>query len=81
MARADTLLCFIEVKTRRLSRWSGRPADAVTPAKRQRLLRTAQDYLHQLGQPELTYQFDIVEVVYSGRQLVEVRHLPNAFQH
>lgn len=80
VARDDTMICFVEVKTRRLSRWLSRPAEAVTAGKRQRLQRSAGHYLQQIGHPELTFRFDIVEVIYDGRKPVDVRHLPDAFR-
>ncbi len=80
VARDGSVLCFVEVKTRQASRWPGRPADAVDRGKRQRLMRTASRYRRSLPCPDVAYRFDIVEVIYAGRRLVEVRHLPQAFQ-
>jgi putative endonuclease len=80
VARDGTVLCFVEVKTRQASRWPGRPADAVDHSKRLRLARTARQYLRRLAKPEVAYRFDIVEVIYAGRKLAAVRHLPGAFQ-
>ncbi|NMA40135.1 MAG: YraN family protein [Lentisphaerae bacterium] len=79
VARDGAVLCFVEVKTRQASRWPGRPADAVDRSKRLRLARTARQYLRRLGSPEIEHRFDIVEVVYAGRNLTAVTHLPDAF--
>ncbi len=79
VARDGVVLCFVEVKTRQASRWPGRPADAVDRGKRQRLVRTARQYLRRLAEPEVAHRFDIVEVVYAGRNLATVTHLPGAF--
>ncbi|HOG51034.1 MAG TPA: YraN family protein [Lentisphaeria bacterium] len=79
VARDGAVLCFVEVKTRQASRWPGRPADAVDRSKRLRLARTARQYLRRLTEPDIAHRFDIVEVVYAGRNLAKVTHLPDAF--
>ena len=77
--REGTTLVVAEVKTRHRQRfWE--PADAVDAAKRKNLIRTAAVYLKQLGSPELQVRFDIVEVIFEGGELQEVRHLRNAFR-
>ena len=70
-------LVFVEVKTRSGEEF-GRPLDAVDKKKRQLILRGAMKWLHLLGMPDITYRFDVVEVVV-GRSR-EVRHIENAFQ-
>jgi len=78
VARDDTTLCFIEVKTRH-RRGSTRPADAVGREKRRRIIRAARQYLHDIGRPAIAYRYDIVEVVFDRRRLGTVRHWPGAF--
>ncbi len=78
VARDDVTLCFIEVKTRR-RRPGSRPAEAVGPHKRRRIVRAAQEYLHALGRPSVLYRYDIVEVVFDGPRLRTLRHWPAAF--
>ena len=73
----DTL-CFVEVKTRRRAIQS-RPADAVGKAKRRRIIRAAKHYIRELGYPDITYRYDIVEVVLDGVVLRDVRYWQNAF--
>jgi putative endonuclease len=74
--RRHNELVFVEVKTRR-SEHFGRPADAVDRKKRSLIIRGAMKWLHMLGMPDITYRFDIVEVVVGPP--LEVRHLENAF--
>jgi len=78
VARADAVLCFVEVKTRHRRRHA-RPADAVGREKRRRIIRAARRYRRELGWPAVIYRYDIVEVVLSGRRLREVRYWPAAF--
>ena len=78
VARDGSILCFIEVKTRRRSARS-RPADAVTKEKQKRIIRTAKSYLRQIGNPGIIYRFDIVELVVNGHKPIEGRYWPNEF--
>ena len=78
IARDMSILCFIEVKARRRSSKS-RPADAVTPEKKRRIIRTAKRYLNQLGNPPVIYRFDIIELVFGGHIPKEVRYWSNEF--
>jgi putative endonuclease len=73
-------LVFIEVKTR-ASLDFGRPADAVDEKKRRLIIRGAMKWLQMLdvsSTTDLTYRFDIVEVVVGPPQ--EIHHIENAFQ-
>jgi putative endonuclease len=79
VARAGTTLCFVEVKTRH-HRTNSRPADAVGREKRRRIIRTAHQYLRELGFPSLVYRYDIVEVILVGRRVTDLRYWRNAFQ-
>lgn len=79
VAREGATLCFVEVKTRHRHLYS-RPADAVGPAKRQRIIRAAKQYLRELGFPPLLYRYDIVEVVLVRRRVTDLRYWRNAFR-
>lgn len=57
----DTLV-FVEVKTRR-SRAFASPADAVTRDKQRLIARGALAWLDLLGNPEILFRFDILEIV------------------
>ena len=67
-------LVFIEVKTRRSSRF-GSPQEAVHPAKQERLRNLAAYYLQQHGLGEVTVRFDVVGILWQeGKPQVEVIH-------
>jgi putative endonuclease len=76
--RDGDCLVFAEVKTRSSEDWT-RPAAAVDSRKRRLLSQAALDYLRLLRNPEVKIRFDIVEVLLSGGEVREVRHLPNTF--
>ena len=69
-------LVFVEVKTR-TSEAFGAPAEAVDQKKRRLIIRGAMQWLRMLDKPEITYRFDIVEVVIGPP--LEIRHIQNAF--
>ena len=64
---------FIEVKRRTTARF-GRPAEAVTPVKRARIVRTALLYLQQKRLMDAPVRFDVVELTPG-----EIRHIRGAF--
>lgn len=76
--RDEDCLVFVEVKTRASDSWT-RPSAAVNTRKRHALSRTAIDYLRQLKDPRVKFRFDIVEVLLTQDEILEIRHLPNAF--
>jgi putative endonuclease len=71
-------LIFVEVKTRRGDAL-GAPEEAVTAAKRRKLIATAQTYLMEHGAEDRAFRIDViaVQLTPAGR-LVEVRHYPAA---
>jgi len=70
-------LVFVEVKTRTSEEY-GRPIDAVDRKKRRLILRGAMTWLKMLDMPDITFRFDVVEVVMTTPP--EIRHIENAFQ-
>lgn len=78
IAQQGPYIVFVEVKTRGPQAIAS-PMEAVTPAKRQRVVRTASLYLsaHPCA---LQPRFDVMEVELDGQGAVrEIRHLENAF--
>ena len=78
IARDGEVLAFVEVKSRSSESWA-RPAQAVGRPKQRMLSDTALAYLNELGRPQVAFRFDIVEVLFAGAEVREVRHIPNAF--
>ena len=74
-------MAFVEVKTRSEDALYT-PAQAVTPEKQRRILKTAMLYLQQCPS-SLQPRFDVIEVITrKGRPLeaVEINHLQGAFE-
>lgn len=80
VARENKVLVFVEVKTRS-SEAFGRPIDSVREDKRRHLRKAALDYLRRLGNPDLHFRFDVVEVILEadGETAREVKLVRNVF--
>lgn len=78
IARDGPAFVFIEVKTRTEDRF-GRPAEAVTWAKRARLVRTASIFLARSGATDEPCRFDVVEVEPRGSRF-KITHHRDAFR-
>jgi len=72
IAQHDGSYIFIEVKTRRNSRF-GSGVDAVTKAKQRRIILTANNYLKDKGSDWLA-RFDIISIDSDN-----INHIENAF--
>lgn len=56
----EGVVVFVEVKGRSKANW-GDPAEAVTPLKQKKILRTAQDYIYKSRlNTETEYRFDVI---------------------
>lgn len=73
VARLKDAVLFVEVKRRSSLRY-GRPAEAVNPAKRSRILCTALLYLQENHLEDVPVRFDVIEVLPGG-----IHHIENAF--
>ena len=71
-------LVFVEVKTRR-TREFGSPASAVNFEKQKLITRGALSWLQMLGNPDIIFRFDIVEVVIDEKG-VSITVIRAAFQ-
>jgi putative endonuclease len=78
VARDGSLVVFVEVKTRTQSGF-GRPCEAVTRAKRARLIRTAGIFLARRGWADAPCRFDVVEMEPRGGRW-HVTHIADAFR-
>jgi putative endonuclease len=73
----EKLLVFVEVKTRAGEGFGG-PEEAVDARKQDIMARTAGAYMEQIGY-DWEIRFDIVAVLLKGDQLLEIRHVEDAF--
>lgn len=71
ICRKDDSLHFVEVKTRTLRSVErfGPPQDAVTGAKRRKIIETARTYLSENGSDtDTAWQIDVVSIICTGRE-------------
>ncbi len=73
IAQEKGTLIFVEVKTRASCQF-GRPAEAVTPYKQNKIRGVANYYLMLYGQSESDVRFDVIEILDD-----EINHIKNAF--
>jgi putative endonuclease len=74
----DTLV-FVEVKTRTREDF-GRPIDAVNSQKERRISLGGLAWLRLLGDPEILFRFDVVEVIMTEGAPPHIELIRNAFQ-
>lgn len=79
VCRDQGVVVFVEVKCRRAG-WDAAPAAAVSWHKQRRLTRLAQLYLKWRRLDGVRCRFDVVSVTLTGRGMLEVRHVPSAFE-
>ena len=73
-------LVFVEVKARRGARM-GTAAEAVTPTKQRRLVRSAQYFLMAHGQEQRPYRIDVITVeVAPPGDLLSLQHYPGCVE-
>jgi putative endonuclease len=72
------ILVFCEVKTR-TSTLFGIPEEAVTAAKRRRLRKLAAEYLYRENRRARFIRFDVIAITVCDGEVVELRHIENAF--
>ncbi|OGR44288.1 MAG: YraN family protein [Elusimicrobia bacterium GWA2_61_42] len=74
VARKGDTVVFVEVRARSNPGY-GTPAESVTPAKRARLIRTAQAYLKARRPAAESFRFDVIGIVPGA----EPEHIEDAF--
>src|ERR1043166_7086743 len=78
VCRDNDTLVFVEVKTRTREDF-GRPSDAVDREKQKRISRGGLAWLRLLGDPDILFRFDVVEVIIAKGAAPRLEILENAF--
>ena len=79
VCRDRDTLAFVEVKTRTREDF-GRPLDAVNRSKQRRISLGALAWLRLLGNPDILFRFDVVEITMADAAAPRVELIRNAFQ-
>ncbi|UCD30770.1 MAG: YraN family protein [Planctomycetota bacterium] len=78
IALDDKVVVFVEVKTRRAADHAD-PEQNVTPAKQQRITRSAEFFLRQTGSDDRLCRFDIIAITLSDAKKMDIEHFMDAF--
>ena len=78
IAKKDTILAVIEVKTRSNTDF-GNPQDFVKPKQIQRLVKAVDEYV-TVNDLNVEVRFDIIAIIKEGKTF-KIEHLENAFYH
>ena len=79
VCREGETLVFVEVKTRTREDF-GRPLEAVDWRKQLRISQGGLAWLRLLGNPDVFFRFDVVEIVIAGKTPPKIELVRNAFQ-
>jgi len=79
IARDGAELVFVEVKTRTSGEF-GSPAEAVTRAKRRKLLLAASSFLQSRGIMQHPCRFDVISILLASDGSSRLEHLQDAFR-
>ena len=79
VCRDGETLVFVEVKTRTQEEF-GRPVEAVGARKQLRISQGALAWLRLLGNPEILFRFDVVEIVLLEGAPPRIELVRDAFQ-
>ena len=78
MADTSGAIVFVEVKTRK-SETKAPAQQAVTPNKRRRLVRAANQFVRKYNIKNKPLRFDVAAVILPAKGPIEIRHYKNAF--
>jgi putative endonuclease len=78
VARDGETLVFVEVKAR-ADESHGRPEEAVTLGKQRQIRRIARGYLLEHPSPGVNCRFDVIAILFRGRDDVRLEHFIDAF--
>lgn len=80
VARLNDAIVFVEVKNRRTSSF-GQPEEAITDAKAERLIATAETYLEEHDLSNSHWRIDLISVqIDRNGRVLPLRHLENALE-
>ena len=80
IASKEDILCFVEVKTRKLNAVES-GAEAVNQRKQRLVIRTAYQYLEKnnISEEDWYFRYDIAEVITLHDRILDINYLENAF--
>lgn len=77
VAQKSDLISFVEVKTRS-NKDFGLACEAVTKAKKDRIIKTAQTYINEY-KIDCNFSFDVIEIYHNFGKIEKIEHIECAF--
>lgn len=78
IAEKNNCVCFIEVKSRKSNKY-GLPEEAITPYKKNKIVKVAQLYIKQKKLEKKYFRFDVIALNFDHNLLKDFKHITNAF--
>lgn len=79
ICRKDNVIIFAEVKTRKNNFFIS-PLEAVNQKKIEKIILTAQDYISLNYHKDLSYRFDVLDIIIKKGMDIKISHIKGAFE-
>jgi putative endonuclease len=80
IARDGETLCFVEVKTRKYSKEKINDKKVIVSDKQiKRIQNASKDYLYEIGNPEVQYRYELIEIFLTGFGIKTIYHWKDNF--
>jgi putative endonuclease len=80
IARDGETICFVEVKTRRYSKDKTQNAKVLlSSTQAKRIQNASKDYLYEIGNPNVKYRYELIEIFLSNFRIKTVYHWKDNF--
>lgn len=79
IAEKNNCICFVEVKSRKSYKY-GLPEEAITPYKKDKIIKVALLYIKKKRIENKIFRFDIISIIFdSNNKITKIKHITDAF--
>lgn len=71
-------IVFVEVRSQSSAKW-GMPWDNLSRDKKEKVKRTARNYLYKYRLSNKPFRFDFIQLIFDGESAPEIDHIEDAF--